>query len=84
MSNFGGATTRVNAERGNYAFTFQLKRMPDTKMNSQKYIDRLIELANDGIFDKYRIDKKYINDFKKTIQKQSKGAIVLDTSKLNR
>lgn len=78
MSNFGGATTRENAERGNYSFVYQMKRRPHTKENCQKYVDRLIELANQGVFDKNKIDKKYIEDFKRTILKQSNGAIVLE------
>lgn len=82
MSNFGGATTRVNAERGNIPFDVQIKKMPKTKKNSQKYVDRLIELANNGTFDKNKIDKKYIEDFKNTVQKQSKGEIVLNTKDL--
>lgn len=78
MSNFGGATTRENAERGNCSFVYQMKRRPHTKENCQKYVDRLIELANQGVFDKNKIDKKYIEDFKRTIQRQSNGAIVLE------
>jgi len=82
MSNFGGATTRVNADRGNNSFTIQLKKCPQTRRNSQKYVDRLIELAKNGVFDKNKIDKKYIEDFKETVKKQSAGAIVLNTSAL--
>lgn len=84
MSNFGGATTRENAERGNCSFVYQMKRRPQTKENCQKYVDRLIELANQGVFDKNKIDKKYIEDFKRTIQRQSNGAIVLDITNLKK
>jgi hypothetical protein len=78
MSNFGGATTKENSERLNIDFCQQIKRKPQTKFNSQKYINKIIELARNGIFKKHNIDINYIRDFKKTIQKQSKGAIVLD------
>ncbi len=81
MKNFGGACNRENSERGNIDFVTQIKRLPHTPENCQKYIDKLIELANDGIFDRNKIDKKYILDFKRTIQLQSKGRIVLDLSK---
>ncbi len=40
MYNFGGAGTRVNADRGNIDFVEQIKRMPETEQNSQK-IDKL-------------------------------------------
>ncbi len=82
MKNFGGACNRENSERGNLDFVSQIKRLPHTPENCQKFVDKLIELANDGIFERNRIDKKYILDFKRTIQIQSKGRIVLDLSKL--
>ena len=83
MKNFGGACNRENSERGNISFVCQIKRLPQTPINCQKYIDKLIELANRGIFKLNKIDKKYISDFKRTIQTQSQGRIVLDISKLN-
>ena len=78
MSNFGGATTKENSDRFNIDFSQQLKRKPESKINCQKYIDRIIELARSGIFEKHNIDIKYIRDFKDTILKQSKGALVLN------
>lgn len=78
MSNFGGATTKENSDRFNIDFSQQLKRKPESKINCQKYIDRIIELARSGIFEKHNIDIKYIRDFKNTILKQSKGALVLN------
>lgn len=83
MYNFGGACCRENTERQNISFLKQLKRRPKTKENCQKYIDRLIELANSGFFAKHNINVKYIIDFKNTIYKQSHKNIDLDISKLN-
>ena len=83
MENFGGATTRENSERQNIDFTCQMKRRPQTKKNCQKYLDRMIELVQQGVFKLINVDPKYIEEFKKTVQKQSKGAIVLDTSKMD-
>lgn len=82
MKNFGGACNRENSERGNRDFVTQIKRMPKTPENCQKFVDRLIELANNGVFDRNNIDKKYIYDFKRTIQLQSQGKIVLDITAL--
>lgn len=82
LSNYGGATTEENSDRKNLEFTKQMKRKPDTKINCQKYIDRLIELANEGVFSKINLNINYIFDFKKAIQKESKGAIILDDSNL--
>ncbi len=82
MHNFGGAGTRVNAERGNISFVEQLKQVPDTAKNSQKYIDALINLVKKGIFRKTGVQTSYIDDFCKTIQTQSEGKVNLDKSKL--
>ena len=82
MSNFAGACTRENSERGCIDFTEQLKRRPMTPVYCQRYVDRLIELVKDGTFEKYNIDVSYIEEFKQTIFEESKGKVVLDTSKL--
>ena len=84
MSNFGGATTKENSERYNIDFSHQLKRKPATKINCQKYINRIIDYARNGIFKKHNIEISYIQDFKNTIQKQSKGALVLDIAEFEK
>ena len=82
ISNFGGACTRENSDRKSIDFTEQIKLKPETKYNCQKYVDRLIELAKEGIFDEYNIDIKYIEEFKNTVYEESQGVICLDISKL--
>ena len=82
MSNFAGACTRENSERGNIDFTEQLKRRPMTPIYCQKYVDRLIELVKEGIFAKHGIDTSYIEEFKHTIFEESKGKINVDISEL--
>ena len=82
MSNFAGACTRENSERGCVDFTEQLERRPMTPVYCQRYVDRLIELVKDGTFEKHNIDVSYIEEFKQTIFEESKGKVVLDTSKL--
>ena len=83
MSNYGGACARENSDRHNLPFMEQLRRRPQTAENCQKYIDRLIQYANEGVFKNENIDISYIEDFKNTIAEQSQGTIILDTSKLN-
>ncbi len=78
MSNFGGATTKENSDRMNIDFVQQLKRKPSIKFYCQMYINRIMELARKGIFEKHKIDTDYIRDFKKAIQRESKGALVLN------
>ena len=82
MSNFGGATTRENSERKSIDFTEQMKRRSKTPIYCQKYVDRLIELYHQGVFEKHRINPKYIEDFKNAIYRESKGKIDLDISKM--
>lgn len=77
MANFGGATTRENSARKSIDFVEQLKRRPNTPIYCQKYLDRLIELNNLGVFAKHRINPKYIEDFRNTIYTQSKGKVDL-------
>lgn len=84
LSNFGGATTFENSERMNMDFTQQLKRKPSIRFYCQKYINRIMDLARGGIFEKHKIDTDYIRDFKKAIQKQSKGALVLDIAEFEK
>ena len=82
MYNFGGATTRANSDRQNIPFTEQIKKVPHIKQYCQKYVDRLIELANNGVFASNHISVKYIKDFKRTVFVESNREINLDISKL--
>jgi hypothetical protein len=81
MANFAGATTRENSIRKSIDFTEQIKRRPNTPYYCQKYVNRLIELYREGVFEKNKISPKYIEEFKDTIYNVSKGQIDLDISK---
>lgn len=81
MANFAGATTRENSIRKSIEFTQQMKLRPNTPYYCQKYVNKLIDLYHEGVFEKYRINPKYIEEFKDTIYKVSKGQIDLDISR---
>jgi hypothetical protein len=81
MANFAGATTRENSLRKSIEFTEQMKLRPNTPYYCQMYVNKLIELYHKGVFEKNRINPKYIEDFKNTIYEQSKHKINLDISK---
>ena len=81
MANFAGATTRENSIRKSIDFTEQMKLRPNTPYYCQKYVNKLIDLYHEGIFSKFNINPKYIEEFKDTIYKVSKGQIDLDISK---
>lgn len=82
MANFGGATISENTARGNMDFTEQMKKRPATPENCQKYLDKLIELERNGVFDKLGMDVSYIKDFVRAVKRESKGQIILDVSGL--
>jgi len=81
MANFAGATTRENSLRKSIEFTEQMKLRPNTPYYCQKYVNKLIDLYHEGIFEKHRINPKYIEEFKETIYNISKGQIDLDISR---
>ncbi len=82
MANLGAARTVLNSERKSRDFTLWMEEHPEIRQNCQKYVDRLIELYQQGVFKKHDIDPKYILEFKNTIYELSNHALDLDTSKL--
>lgn len=82
MANFGGATTRENSARKNIDFVEQLEKRPETPINCQKYVDKLVELSHSGVFDVLNINPKYVTDFVKTIYRLSSHKLKLDASGL--
>ena len=83
MANYAVATARENSDRSSIDFTEQIERRPNTYKYAQKYADRLITYAKNGVFDEENIKPKCIEDFKEKIATLSEGSIVIDTSKLN-
>ncbi|MBO5738536.1 hypothetical protein J6R97_04270 [bacterium] len=82
MSNYAGACAQANSDRMSVPFVEWVEKHPETAKYCQKYVDRLIEYANNGIFELENINIKYIDEFKKTIEELSEGVIILDTSRL--
>lgn len=84
LANYALASVDSNGERGHKSFEEQLKKHPETYENSQKYIDRMIELYNDGTFSKVGLHRGYIQSFASKLHKMSpeEKPLVLDLSKL--
>lgn len=84
LANYALASVDSNGERGHRSFEEQLKRHPETYMNAQKYVDRLIELYNDGTFSRLGLHRGYIQSFASKLYKMSpkEKPLVLDLSKL--
>ena len=82
MSNYGGACALANSDLGCDLLYDKVKRAPKTPIYCQKQVDRLIELAKQGVFEIHYIDTKYIEEYKNTVYEESQGLINLDISKL--
>ena len=82
MKNYSGASVVNNSKFGNEDLDKRVEEEPRTPENTQKQLDRFIELANKGKFRKHNIDLLYIIDYKNYTEQASKGLITLDISKL--
>lgn len=84
IENYAITTAYYNSERGHRDMSQQFKSHPETYKNCQKYVDRLIELYNDGIFEEIGLNKWYIINFVKKMYKLSPSdkKLILDISKL--
>lgn len=86
IRNFVLCSVGINREKSNIPFAEFLKKHPETYENCQKQAKRLIELCNEGIFDKLEIPQSYISDFANMVYKgsPSKNKINIDTSGLKK
>lgn len=71
IENYAITTSYFNSERGHRTIAEQLRIYPETYKHCQKYVDRLIELCNDGIFKKVQLAPHYITSFCKLMLKLS-------------
>lgn len=86
LENYGISTAYYNSERGNRNMEQQLLRHPETYRNCQKQVNRLIELYNNGTFEKIGLSKWYILNFARRMFRLSPpdNPLVLDLSKLKK
>ncbi len=84
LRNYGLCSVYINSKRTNVPFDEWIRQNPQTYKNCQKYVDRLIELYNEGIFEKVGLEKDYIYYFAKRVKELSpkEKPMVLDLSKL--
>ena len=84
ISNYGLTTKFYNSERGDKPMAQYLRLHPEAYANCQKQVDRLIELYNDGTFDKIGLSKWFIINFVQKMYKLSppEKRMVLDIGKL--
>lgn len=86
LENYGISTAYYNSERGNRSMEQQLLRHPETYRNCQKQVNRLIELYNNGTFNKIGLSKWYIINFARRMFKLSPPdrPMILDISGLKK
>ena len=84
LSNYGLASTYYNSERADKSMAQYLRQHPEAYKNSQKQINRLIELYKDGTFEKIGLSKWYIINFAQQMYKLSppEKRMVLDLGEL--
>ncbi len=71
ISNYGLSSKYYNSERSDMPMAHYLRRNPKVYNNCQKQVDRLIELYNNGTFDKIGLSKWYIINFVQQMYKLS-------------
>ena len=82
MENLGIASAIENSKRKNIDFTEQLELVPKTPEYTQRTINRLLELNDEGIFDKINLSPRYITGYANTVYEESAHKVKLDTGKL--
>lgn len=86
MSNYALASSLVNSQRAHMSFATWLRKHPEVYENCQKYVDRLIELYNAGVFKKVGLGKDYIIHFAALVYRLSpkEEPLVLDLSRIRK
>ncbi len=89
LTNFGLSATEINRRKTNIKFDDWVRMHPEIYANSQKHVNRLIELYKAGKFaavstNKKKIDQTYIENLATTLAKISpkEKPIIIDLSKL--
>lgn len=84
IENYGISSSYYNSERAERSMEQQLRKYPQTYINCQKQVDKLIELCNRGVFKEVKLPKHYIYSFAKRMYKLSpvENRLVLNLDKL--
>jgi hypothetical protein len=84
LTNYGLTSSYINSTRGNMPLDNYIRNHPKIYKNCQKYINRLIELNNNGMLNEIGLNKWYIVHFADVMKKLSpeETPMLLDISKL--
>lgn len=86
LDNYAFTTIGSNSQRGNDSMAVWMRKNPTTYIGSQKCVDRLIELKQDGTLAKEGLSPWYIYTFAQRMEKQSpkEKPLILDLSELKK
>ena len=84
LYNYGLSSSYMNSEKAHSSFSTFLLKDPQIAKYVQRQINTLISLANSGVFDKINLDKFYILNLAKTLEKLSSknNPLNINTDKL--
>ncbi|MCM1339604.1 MAG: hypothetical protein NC191_08040 [Muribaculaceae bacterium] len=84
LSNYVLSSGYMNSEKAHERFSIMLRKNPMIRVYAQRQMDRLIELANAGVFKEVGLSKNYIYDLARNLKKLSapQPPLILDTSAL--
>lgn len=84
LVNYGLASKRANSDRGHKTFARLLLEHPEIYSNSQRQVNRLIELYNSGVFSRIGLSRSYITSYISKLYKMSPSdnRLIIDISKL--
>lgn len=71
INNYGLSSAYINSLRSNMPFDEWIRKNPTAYIGCQKYVDRLIELYNEGKFKKVGLNKNYIINFVDLVRTKS-------------
>ena len=84
LENYALTSSFMNSKKAHQRLAVMLRNNPDVRLYCQNHIDRLIELANGGVFDSVGLSKGYIYSLASRIEKLSpkEDPLILDVSAL--
>ena len=84
IDNYGLSSAYMNSKKAHMSFSIFLRKNPEISEYCQAQTDRLIELANVGVFEEIGFSPNYIRSFARQILKLTKddAPLILDTNAL--
>ena len=84
ISNYALTSAHLNSKKAHQRFAITLTKNPEIRVYAQRHMDKLIELANAGVFDYVGLNKGYIFSLARRVEKLSPkdDPLILDTSAL--